>query len=270
VQLIPNYTCEFRLCPDCARRQANKKFNKYQGRVYAYARTHRVTPMHLVLTQEKRKGESLQGSVDRLMTAYRKLIRRSVWKEYFKGGLWSIEFTFDGTAYHTHLHLMVFRAKFIDVDLLRAEWSAAGGGQNLRLLKIDDVGRGLREVLKYIAKPIDIGNFTATNLKDVLKMKGKRFFGTFGEFRKFSSKFNERDYEEILSELETPEDVSDLREGDLCPDCLAEGVESPLFQLRHTAEGYIEYLRHMEGCGLPDLYEVAHKRKPPSREGQGH
>ncbi len=241
---IPNATCEFRLCPNCARRQANKKFNKYHLSTYAFAKANGYRPMHLVLTQKKVAKESLQDSVTRLMTAYRKLIRRSVFKEYFKGGLWSIEFTFDGNAYHTHLHMLVFRSKFIDVDLLRAEWGAVGGGKNLRLTQITDISKGLREVLKYIAKPIDISSFGSGNLKDVLGMKGKRFFGTFGEFRSFNAKFNEKDYSEILSAVELPLDVSDLEEGHPCPDC---GDE--LFQIQQSERGYIKFLQLLESNG---------------------
>jgi len=241
---IPNKTCQFRLCPYCARRQANKKFKKYYLSAYAFAKVNGYQSMHLVLTQKKVARECLQPAVNRLMAAYRKLIRRSVWKEYFKGGLWSIEFTFTETAYHVHLHMVVFRSKFIDVDLLRAEWQSVGGGENLRLTQITDISKGLREVLKYIGKPIDISNFTSDNLKDVLDMKGKKFFGTFGEFRTFNRKFNEGDYSELFADLEIPLDVSDLEEGHPCPDC---GDE--LFQIRHSQRGYIKFLQLLESNG---------------------
>jgi len=243
---IPNATCEFRLCPFCARRQANKKFNKYRLSTYAFAKVNGYQPMHLVLTQKKVGKEGLQDSVTRLMTAYRKLIRRSVWKKHFKGGLWSIEFTFDGDAYHTHLHMLVFRSKFIGVDLLRAEWGSVGGGENLRLLQIKDISKGLREVLKYIAKPIDIGNFTSDNLRDVLDMKGKKFFGTFGEFRSFNAKFNEGDYSDLFSDLETPLDVSGLKEGDPCPDC-GEMLFQPDEPMPYSK--FVEFLKNIEGSG---------------------
>jgi len=241
---IPNATCEFRLCPYCARRQSNKKYNKYHLSTYAFAKVKGYQPMHLVLTQKKVAKEGLQDSVNRLMTSYRKLIRRSLFKKYFKGGLWSIEFTFDGHAYHTHLHMVVFRSKFFDVRLLRAEWGAVGGGKNLRLVPIKDISKGLREVLKYIGKPIDIGNFTSDNLKDILDMSKKHFFGTFGEFRSFNAKFNEKDYSEILSDVELPLDVSGLEEGHPCPDC---GDE--LFQIRQSERGYIKFLELLESSG---------------------
>lgn len=240
---IPNYTCEFRLCPNCGRRQAKKKLHKYEGKVYAFSKTQRVTPCHLVLTQERREGESLSSAVDRLMTAFNKLRRRSLWLEHFKGGLWSLEFTWDGKAYHVHLHLLVFRSKFIDTDLLRSEWAAVGGGQNLRLDRITDLRKGLREVLKYIAKPVDIATFTAQNLKDVKRMKGKRFFGTFGEFYSFSRDFEPEKYAHILTDLETG-DSSELREGDPCPDC-----GEPMFQLQQNEDELIAFLRRFEGQG---------------------
>lgn len=237
---IPNYVCEFRLCPNCGRRQAKKKFNKYHERVLTFAKIRRVTPCHLVLTQERRKGESLQSAVARLIGAFKKFRRRAVMSEYFSGGLWSVEFTWDGEAYHAHLHCLVFRRKFVDVDLLRAEWTSCGGGQNLRLDRIDDLQKGLREVLKYIAKPVDVTTFGAQNLRDVLRMKGKRFFGTFGEFHTFSRKFDPVAYAHILDELEV-DGHPDLQEGMPCPDC-----GETLFEIRQSEDEHIAFLRLLE------------------------
>jgi hypothetical protein len=243
---MPNFTCEFRLCPNCSRRRSKKINKKYLPRVLVYSKIHRVAPVHLVLTQAKKKGETLEQSVKRLMTAFRKLIRSdrkgSMWNEYFRGGLYAIEpkLTEDG-SYHTHLHIFAFRKRFFDIELLRKEWEMVGGGKNLRLDPITDVTKGLREVLKYVAKPLDINGFTAQHLRDFLNMKNARFFDTFGDFRKFSGGFEESDFPQILAELKDDPstiDYSELVEGSLCPDCA-----QPLFELRMTENEHLRFLQ---------------------------
>ena len=243
-KVIPNHTCEFRLCPDCSRRRSKRHFDKYLPKVEAFARAHRVTPVHLVLTQTHR-AETLAESVKRLMAAFRKLVRRGFWIEYFRGGMWSVEVTKgkDG-LYHTHLHLLAFRSKFFDITLLRSEWQAVTGDSvNLNLkpiLETAAVAGGLREVLKYISKPLDIERFTADNLRDFLKIKNMRFFGTFGEFRKFCAEFEPAEDEAgDLSELVSM--TRDLVEGCACPRC-----ESPLFELRMSDDELPDFLQKVE------------------------
>lgn len=241
-RVIPNHTCEFRLCPDCARRRARKHFVNYLPKVAAFVRSHRVTPVHLVLTQAHH-AETLEQSVKRLLSAFRKLIRRGFWKEYFKGGTWSVEVTKgkDG-LYHTHLHLLAFRSRFFDIELLRSEWLAVTGDSlNLHLKPIlEDVSSGLREVLKYVAKPLDFARFTAQNFKDFLEIKGMKFFGTFGEFRKFCADFEPSDNDDsALSELVGL--TRDLVEGCACPRC-----QNPLFEVRMSGDELPDFLQKVE------------------------
>lgn len=249
-RVIPNHTCEFRLCPDCGRRRSRRHYVNYLPKVEAFMRSHRATAVHLVLTQAHR-AETLEQSVNRLMAAHRKLIRRRFWKEYFKGGLLAVEVTRgrDG-HYHTHLHLLAFRSKFFDVELLRSEWLAVTGDSvnfNIRPI-LEDVSGGLREVLKYVAKPLDFARFTAQNLKDFLEIKGMKFFTTFGEFRKFCKDFEPAEDEGDLSELVGM--TRDLVEGCACPHC-----ENPLFEVR------------MSGAELPDFLQKvetsARSKSPP-------
>lgn len=250
-KVIPNHTCEFRLCPDCARRRSRRHFDNYLPKVEAFARAHRVTPVHLVLTQTH-KAETLKQSINRLLKAFRKLVRRSFWIEHFKGGTWSVEVTKgkDG-LYHTHLHLLAFRSKFFDIALLRSEWLAVTGDSvNLNLKPILEAGwlaGGLREVLKYISKPLDIGRFTAENLRDFLRVKNMRFFGTFGEFRKFC-----KDFEPAEDDAGDLSELVDLVEGCACPRC-----ENPLFEIRMSDDELPDFLQKVEAS--------ARSKSPPGK-----
>jgi len=247
-RIIPNFTCEFRLCPDCGRRRSRKLQNKYLPMMRAFLRHHQVTPVHLVLTQTHKK-ETRKQSAKRIKDAFIKLQRREFWKRYFKGGTWSLEFTKDKSGlHHTHLHIVGFRRKFFDIELLRSEWLAVTGDSHVLNLKpILDIASGLREVVKYVSKPLDIRRFGAEDLREFLKLKNMRMFGTFGEFRDFCKGFEPSDNDEAMSELESL--ARDLVEGCACPQCNA-----PLFDLR------------LSKGELPQFYEQI-ESSPPGKVG---
>ncbi len=247
-RIIPNFTCEFRLCPDCGRRRSQKLQTKYLPLMKAFMLHNKVTPVHLVLTQTHRK-ESRKESVARIRNSFTKLTRRSFWKQYFKGGTWSLEFTKDKNGlHHTHLHIIGFRRKFFDIELLRDEWLAVTGDSHVLHLKpILDLAAGLQEVVKYVSKPLDIRRFGADDLKEFLGLKNMRMFGTFGEFRDFCKDFEPSDNDAAVGDLESFS--RDLVEGCACPQC-----DEPLFDLRMSAKE------------LPQFYEQA-ESSPPGKVG---
>ncbi len=252
-RIIPNFTCEFRLCPDCGRRRSRKLQNKYLPMMRGFMLHHKVTPVHLVLTQTHRK-ENRKQSAKRIKDSLTRLQRRGFWKEYFKGGTWSLEFTKDKNGlHHTHLHIIGFRRKFFDIELLRGEWLAATGDSHvIHLKKIEDIAAGLREVVKYVSKPLDIRRFGAADLKEFLGLKNMRMFGTFGEFRDFCKDFEPSDNDAAaVGELESLS--RDLVEGCACPQC-----DAPLFDLR------------MSKNELPQFYEQIEASSPDRVRKRSH
>ncbi len=241
-QVIPTYVCEFRLCPDCARRKSRKRLNDYLPAITAFIRQNRVTPVHLVLTQTHRE-ETRAQSVKRLRSSFNNLIRREFWREYFRGGTWSIEFTKDKEGlHHTHLHIIGLRIKFFDISLLRKEWlSVTGDSYVLYLDRVTDLSQGLREVLKYVSKPLDIDRFTAEDLKDFLKLRNIRLFSSFGEFRSFKSAYVKSADDQVS--LPDYSRYGSLVEGCACP---SDNCDRPLFEKRSSAQGFANYLRNIE------------------------
>lgn len=204
----------------------------------AFALHNHVTPVHLVLTQTHRR-ETRSESVKRLKAAFIRLQRRDFWKQHFKGGVWSVEVTKGKDGFHhTHLHVIGFRSKFFDVNLLRGEWlTATGDSHILRLDRITDLSSGLLEVVKYISKPLDIGRFGKEDLTDFLKLKNMRLFGTIGDYRKFSRDFTPSDNDAVPGEP----DFSHLSEGCACPHC-----DEPLFDLRMSAGELVGFYERIE------------------------
>ncbi len=210
----------------------------------AFLQTNRATPVHLVLTQSHR-AETRREAAKRLHDAFIKLQRREFWKQHFKGGTWTIEFTKGGDGlHHAHFHIIGFRSKFFHIDLLRAEWLAVTGDSHVLHLKpIEDLANGLLEVMKYVSKPLDVKRFTKLDLADFMRLKNMRLFGTFGEYRKFSRNYKplENDNHALSTDLESLS--RNLVEGSACPHC-----DEPLFELRLTAESFPIFL---EGMGSP-------------------
>jgi len=200
----------------------------------------RVTPVHLVLTQTHKK-ETRKQSIKRLKGAFGKLQRRAFWKENFKGGTWSLELTKDKRGlHHAHFHIIGFRRKFFDIELLRGEWLAVTGDSHVLNLKpILDIASGLREVVKYVSKPLDIRRFGAEDLREFLGLKKMRMFGTFGEFRDFCKGFDPSDNDDATDDLESLS--RDLTEGCACPKC-----NEPLFELRLSKNDLVRFYEGIE------------------------
>jgi hypothetical protein len=243
VSKTPFHRCNIRFCPVCANRRASRFVKKYLVFVVAFiALNLSYKPCLLTLTQKKIKGESKKDARARILKSFKQVIRRKFFAEYFAGGIWAGEVTENETGNHFHLHLFVFRRKFIDAKLLKSEWAKVSpGAKNLNIKLIDSLESGLREVIKYISKPIAAENLTLQSVKEILELKGLRMIDTFGEFRSFC-----RDYEPPEDDAaELVESVKpDYVTGECCPH---EGCEKPLFERILTDVDLIAFHRRREG-----------------------
>jgi transposase len=240
VQRKPHDKCDFRHCPTCAARKSREYLEKYLPFIVAFPKYSSVpvTACHLVLTL-KHRVETAKQSYKRFMGAFRKLVRRDskIWNEYFLGGLYKIEQTL-GTdnLWHTHAHIICFRRRFFDIELLRSEWlKVTGDSFDVYLEQIDDVRSGLVEAVKYTTKPSDIARFDVSQMRELLELKGQRMIGTFGEFRDFC-----RDYKPV-DDPELTERRCEYYEGDACPVC-----SEPLFEVILSVSELIRHARRIE------------------------
>jgi hypothetical protein len=239
VSETPNHRCNVRFCVICANRRSNKYNKKYLPYTLAFVKLSpvKLTPCLLTLTQVKIKGESLKKSRERILKSFRNMIRKPFFKDYFEGGLFTVENTVSDEGNHTHIHSVVFRKRFIDEKLLKREWAnVSEGAKNLNIKLIDDLESGLREVIKYVSKPLDIEKFEKKHLLELLEIKGKQMIGTFGKFREFC-----RTHE---LEVEAPkEEKPKLEEGNCCFHC---NDNSPLYRVRMTANQKIDFYKQIE------------------------
>ncbi len=238
---LPYHRCNVRYCPLCANRRAARYQKKYLPFALDFVRltAFALTPCLLTLTQRKIQGERLVNSRERMMKSFRKLIRHDFFEEYFSGGLFAFENTISESGNHSHLHVVVFRKKFISHELLKEHWAMVSpGAKNLNIKMLKDLESGLREAIKYVSKPVDVDKFEIDHLSELLELKGKRMIDTFGDFRKFCLSHE-------LPVVEKEERVK-VEAGQCCSRCDATGVHNVLFHRSVTHRELIDLHRQNE------------------------
>jgi hypothetical protein len=239
VAKMPYHRCNIRYCPMCAGRRASKYQNKYLPYALDFVKLSpdKLTPCLLTFTQKKITGEKLKDSRARILKSFHSIIRHAFFTEYFSGGIFAIENTVSDDGNHCHIHVIVFRKKFIDVALIKEHWSSVSeGAKNLNIKRVDSLENGLKECLKYIAKPIPADKLKRTHVKELLELAGQRMFDTFGSFRKFCGTHE-------LPEKEKTEREK-LVEGICCPNC--NNDNNLLFALTMNEHQLINFYKRME------------------------
>jgi hypothetical protein len=256
-----DFRCEqYKLCPFCARRRANRLCNKYVPLATVFERRSmqfigkKVTPCHLVLTQSQVEGETAVECRQRLYDSILKLLRRKFVKKNFAGGLSSFEVTVSkrkSKNWHIHAHLTVFRVgdwgkdtgKLDELKRLWAECSP--DAKNLYLGVIDGIERGLSETIKYGMKPADIENLNGDQMKQLLKLKGKKMSFPFGDFKKFCARYKLTESEKAEFAKETEDFTIRDADGEFvgykpCP------CGKPLFETKLSTANLLEFVRNIE------------------------
>ncbi len=256
-----DFRCEqYKLCPFCARRRANRLCNKYLPLATLFERRSmqyvgkKVTPCHLVLTQKQRKGETAVESRQRLYDSIKNLVRRKFVKENFAGGIGSFEVTVSkrkGKSWHYHAHLTVFRLGYWGketgkLDELKRLWAQVSpNAENLYLGVIDDINRKLPETIKYGMKPADVENLNGEQMRQLLELKGKKMTFTFGDFKKFCAEYKLTESEKAEFAKETEDFTIRDANGEFIgyKPCVC---GKPLFETKLSTANLLEFVRNTE------------------------
>jgi hypothetical protein len=255
-----DFHCEqYKFCPFCARRRSNRLCNKYLPLATVFERRSmqfigkKVTPCHLVLTQKQREGETAVQSRQRLYDSILKLVRRKFVKENFAGGLGSFEVTRSkrNGNWHYHAHIVIFRIGFWGketgkLDELKRLWAECSpDAENLYLGVIDGIERGLSETIKYGMKPADIENLNGEQMKQLLKLKGKKMTFSFGDFKKFCAEYELTPDEKAEFKRETDDYVIRDADGEFVgyKPCVC---GKPIFETKLSTANLIQFVRNNE------------------------
>lgn len=252
-----NYRCFDRLCPECSNKRSNRLFYEYQPIIDEFLLTYGsfLRPIHLVLTQAQKIGETIGESHRRIKKAFKKLTDRKFWKESFVGSLNSFEFTissrtFADGAIHFHAHILAF-CKLPDkkrnktwLRAFKREWLAVSDGENknLKVIPVTDLKNSLREILKYQVKPQSIDNFTVERLAEIEELRHSRMTFASGEFHSFVKAYRKEQKSASDNVIKLPQTAHRSPSiGEPCSVC-----EKPLYGLPMPVKASIIFIRDVE------------------------
>jgi len=150
------------------------------------------------------KDEPLLQTMDRLLTAFRRLQESELWTACVDGGARFIEVKRGKrkTNWHCHIHLLLVGRYMPQKELSRAWAKASKGSFVVDIRPVPDKGNIIGYVTKYVAKPLDPSVYeNAADLRECLiALKGRRLCATFGNWRGT----------ELEAKEPAPEDLSDV------------------------------------------------------------
>lgn len=170
--------CRDRACPLCAGIRGKQACEK----VAALAK--RMSSPRLITLTLTSSDEALSSQIDRLFLCFRDLRRTVLWKKHVKGGVFTLEVTFnaDRSRWHPHLHILV-DGDFFPQPLLRSAWEQITGDSFIVDVRaVYNRDNAANYIASYVAKPIDAHGWTDETICTFLhECKGRRFIGTFGK-----------------------------------------------------------------------------------------
>ncbi len=210
-KLFP-FPCDSPLCPDCAARRAlplqRKIMGHLSGSKYRY----------WLLTVTVRNWPTLtKEALRRYVRDFARLRESELWTSQVRGGVYSIEATFNRTAdnWHPHLHVLIETKGRIPMDWifrLRVAWKEITGSHVLNLEPIyglDKKGekkrkvnmRAVKELVKYATKSADFADYPErvdeflTAFENIRRVQS---FGSFVGFDKADEEVKEKRKDELV------------------------------------------------------------------------
>ena len=199
--------CRERVCMVCAwRRQA--RFLAQLHPLLASATNLGYQYIFVTLTLKNCCFDELRSSLDVILSAYDKLLKRRKVSRAWRGIVRSLELTYNATenSFHPHLHLLVAVEKdyvtnsdlYISQYELRKMWADLAGVSYepwCYIERIEDENKGAVETLKYSLKPSQAFEALEAFYKLLRRRRLVSFSGVFAQLRN-ALKMN--DFENVL------------------------------------------------------------------------
>lgn len=171
------WRCASPLCPFCARKRAAKVRAQLDTAVAAMHQ-----PRILVLTV-KSNDKPLRDQMTHLTRSFARLRHTAYWKNHAKGGVYTVEVTFNHQTHqwHPHLHIM-FDGSYLPQPELRPLWHEITGDSDIIWLEaVRNRNNAVAELTKYISKPSRLATWPADAIREyATATAGRRFLGSFG------------------------------------------------------------------------------------------
>lgn len=169
--------CKDRLCPLCSKmrgRECSTKVATVIRRMNA--------PRFLTLTVRNGNGD-LGAQVTRLAECFKDFRRRESWKQHVRGGVYSIEVTFNtkDQTWHPHVHI-VYDGQWWQQSHIAKEWLAVTSDSKIvHVAAVHDAERTGRYIAAYVNTPPDIHTWPPDRIREyAIAMHGRRVIHTFG------------------------------------------------------------------------------------------
>lgn len=185
--------CKSRICPRCAHLRARALSMRIGDLVRDMD-----SPRFLTLTVRS-NDQSLRDQLNFLRRKFASLRRTELWDYHVRGGVYTIEITFNSTTkqWHPHLHAIIDGSYFPHSELLSL-WTRMVGdhcGVDIRL--VIGVRKLANYLAAYVAKSCDLKHFESEQLAEwAVETHGLRLAQTFGSMhaRKVIEKEEEASY----------------------------------------------------------------------------
>lgn len=169
--------CQHRLCPTCSRRRGVQAADRVAGLVRRMN-----APRFLTLTLAA-SDAPLSEQIDRLLACFRQLRRLKAWGDHVRGGVATIECTFNASTgcWHPHIHAIV-DGTFLPQPKLKSAWlKVTGDSYIVDVRKVHDARQAARYVASYMTKHGAVAGWPMERIREYATgMFGRRMLQTFG------------------------------------------------------------------------------------------
>jgi hypothetical protein len=218
IKSYPTFRCKKLYCPDCAAERAARLSNQTEAKIREVMKTNSGRLCFLTLTIKN--TPTLEAGLAKMKKSFAQFKRKKAFKEHIKGYFGGFENPYKTRekGFNVHLHLLVLRGKFWNQSDISDAWrEATGDSFVVDIREVKDVYKGVRELCKYVVKPVDLLTMPDEQFREVVEMKkGTRMFISGGCFYNVKLDDDADDADNVFSQY------ADLKVGDACPICKEE------------------------------------------------
>lgn len=169
--------CRDRLCPLCASVHARRMAERVRATVDRWSECR-----HLTLTL-KSTDEPLVTQLDRLVHSFRRLRQRRWWRSHVRGGIGTVEITFNASTqqWHPHLHVLL-DGSYVPQHQLADQWrSVTDDSFIVHITAVHSREDATRYIAKYVTKPGDVASLDRSRAEELASaLVGRRTLIAFG------------------------------------------------------------------------------------------
>ncbi len=234
----PYFICKLPFCPNCWVIKSRQALRQTLPKILqALKDDSSLIVAFNTLTIKSDNERSYLNGCRKIKADFKKLRRQDIWKNCV-GGVGQVENTFSKRyRWHPHCHSILLLKNYIPQKALSDSWNdVTGDSMIVDIRTVDDLAKGLIEVIKYPLKPADLNKLGKREIKEMLAAKGQRLRFPFGVL--FGLEVDDDLDEETTAEYAAfIEETKSLEIGDPCPIC-----QTKLDLIDFTAEGYAKFL----------------------------